>query len=152
LAGYCDEFRVHYRANIARESRPFPRVRETLTVLAASGAKLGVCTNKRQDLAELLLGELDLARHFGAVYGGGRARFNKPDAHHVLELIEALDGSRERAVMIGDSIVDVAAARAAKIPVIAMSYGYTPSARELGADAVADDFAALPELISRLMA
>ena len=56
-----------------------------------------------------------------------------------------------RAVMVGDSTVDVAAARAARIPVIVMSYGYTPVApRELGADAVADDFSALPELISRL--
>jgi phosphoglycolate phosphatase len=53
--------------------------------------------------------------------------------------------------MVGDSTVDVAAARAAQIPVIVMSYGYTPiHPRELGADAVADDFAALPELISRL--
>jgi hypothetical protein len=36
--------------------------------------------------------------------------------------------------------------------VIAMSYGYTPvDVRELGADAVADDFAQIPELISRLV-
>jgi phosphoglycolate phosphatase len=69
----------------------------------------------------------------------------------VLELVDALEGSRGRAVLIGDSTVDVAAARAAGIPVIVMSYGYTAvAASELGADAVADDFSALPELISRL--
>ncbi len=51
------------------------------------GAKLGVCTNKPQDLTDLLLAQLDLARHFGAVYGGGRASHNKPDPHHVLELV-----------------------------------------------------------------
>jgi phosphoglycolate phosphatase len=152
LAAFEGEFLDHYRANIARESRPFPHVIETLTLLAAAGAKLGVCTNKPQDLADALLAELDLARYFAAVHGDGRARFNKPDPRHVLDLIDALGGTRSRAVMIGDSIVDVTAAHAAGIPVIAMSYGYTPTpTQELGADAVADDFAALPELISRLV-
>ena len=151
LAGYGGEFLAHYRANIARESRPFPRVPETLKLLADEGAKLGVCSNKPQELTDLLLAQLDLARHFGAVYGGGKARHNKPDPHHVLELVDALNGSRARAVMVGDSTVDVAAARAAQIPVIVMSYGYTPiHPRDMGADAVADDFAALPELIAKL--
>lgn len=151
LARYSDEFMAHYRENIARESRPFPGVVETLKRLADAGAKLGVCSNKPQELTDLLLAQLDLARHFGAVYGGGKAAQNKPAPDHVLELVDALEGSRGRAVLIGDSTVDVAAARAAGIPVIVMSYGYTPvAASELGADAVADDFSALPELISRL--
>ena len=151
LAEYGGEFLAYYRANIARESRPFPKVPETLKRLADAGAKLGVCSNKPQELTDLLLAQLDLARHFGAVYGGGKASRSKPDPRHVLELVDALEGKRERAVMVGDSNVDVSAARAAQIPVIVMSYGYTPiAARELGADAVADDFSALPELISRL--
>ena len=62
------------------------------------------------------------------------------------------EGRAERAIFVGDSPVDVAAARAAKIPVIAMSYGYTPvPADELGADAVTADFSGLPGLISRLV-
>jgi phosphoglycolate phosphatase len=66
--------------------------------------------------------------------------------------VAALKGRPNRAVLIGDSAIDVAAARAAEIPVIAMSYGYTPvPAHELGADAVADDFTELPALISRLV-
>ncbi len=151
LERYSDEFIAHYRVNIARESRPFPRVPETLKRLADAGATLGVCSNKPQDLTDLLLAQLDLARHFSAVYGGGRAKHNKPAPHHVLELVDALKSTPGRAVMIGDSTVDVAAARAAQIPVIVMSYGYTPvAAGDMGADAVADDFAALPELISRL--
>ena len=151
LERFSEEFMAHYRENIARESKPFPGVVETLKRLADEGAKLGVCSNKPQELTDLLLAQLDLARHFGAVYGGGKAAHNKPAPDHVLELVDALKGSRGRAVLIGDSTVDVAAARAAGIPVIVMSYGYTPvAASELGADAVADDFSALPELISRL--
>lgn len=152
LDTYGAEFLVHYRDNIAIGSKPFPKVPETLELLARQGAGLGVCTNKPHDLTELLLAELDLARHFPAVLGAGLRPYNKPDPRHLLDVVEALKGVRKRAVMVGDSPVDVAAARAADIPVIAMSYGYTPvPASELGADAVTDDFAALPEIISRLV-
>lgn len=149
---YTQMFLDHYRANIANESVPFPRVRETLEKMAAEGAALGVCTNKPHDLTELLLGELDLTRHFPSIVGAGRTPFHKPDPRHIMAVIEELKAHDRPAVMIGDSPVDVAAARAARIPVIAMSYGYTPvPAHELGADAVTGDFAELPKLISRLV-
>ena len=152
MTDMTERFLTYYRANIARGSKPFPRVPETLDLLGNSGAGLGVCTNKAQDLTELLLNELRLSRHFPAVIGGGRTPYNKPDPRHVFEVMKALNGQRERAVLVGDSSVDVAAARAAEIPVIAMSYGYTPvPVAELGADAVVDDFAALPEVIFRLV-
>jgi phosphoglycolate phosphatase len=152
LADLSAQFLAHYRANIARESRPFARVPETLDRLKAKGALAGICTNKPQDLTELLLEELRLGRHFEAVHGTGRTPYSKPDPRHVLDVVSALNGVRARAIMIGDSPVDVAAARAAEIPVIVMGYGYTPvPIHELGADAVTDDFAELPELISRLM-
>jgi phosphoglycolate phosphatase len=152
LASLTNRFLAYYRANIARGSRPFPGVSETLDLLAAGGAGLGVCTNKAQDLTELLLSELNLTRHFPAIIGGGRTPYSKPDPRHVLAVVTALNGQRERAVVVGDSQIDVTAARAAGIPVIVMSYGYTPvPATELGADAVVDDFAALPGIISGLV-
>ncbi|HXJ00311.1 MAG TPA: phosphoglycolate phosphatase [Micropepsaceae bacterium] len=152
LSALTEKFLAYYRANIARGSRPFPGVPETLDRLASQGAGLGVCTNKAQDLTELLLNALQLTRHFPAIIGGGRTPYNKPDPRHLLEAVTALKGSRNRAVLVGDSPVDVAAARGAGIPVIAMSYGYTPvPVHELGADAVVDDFAQLPEIISRLV-
>lgn len=147
-----EQFLAYYRVNIARGSRPFPGVPETLTLFAGRGAGLGVCTNKPQDLTELLLDALDLTRHFPAIIGGGRTPYSKPDPRHLLETVAALKGRRERAVLVGDSPVDVAAARAADIPVIAMSYGYTPvPVHELGADAVVDDFTKLPDVIARLI-
>jgi phosphoglycolate phosphatase len=152
LSALTEQFLAFYRANIARGSRPFPGVPETLDLLAGQGAGLGICTNKAQDLTELLLSELKLTRHFPAVFGGGRTPYSKPDPRHLLEVVTALKGHASRAVLVGDSGIDVAAAHAANIPVIAMSYGYTPvPVHELGADAVADDFAALPGIISRLV-
>ncbi|HEY4266041.1 MAG TPA: phosphoglycolate phosphatase [Micropepsaceae bacterium] len=147
-----EKFLAYYRANIACGSRLFPGVPETLDLLSGQGAGLGICTNKAQDLAELLLDALQLTHHFPAIIGGGRTPYNKPDPRPLLETVAALKGRRERAILVGDSPVDVAAARAADIPVIAMSYGYTPvPVHELGADAVADDFTQLPEIISRLV-
>jgi phosphoglycolate phosphatase len=147
-----NRFLDHYRANIARHSVPFKDVPDTLSKLAREGYGLGVCTNKPHDLTELLLTELDLAKYFPAVMGTGKVPYNKPDARHVTDVIEALSGTRERAVMVGDSHVDVAAAKAAGIPVIAMGYGYSPvPAEELGADAVTSNFSEIPGLISALL-
>src|SRR5262249_28402816 len=149
----CADFMSHYRDNIAVGSKPFPSVPETLDGLAAGGALLGICTNKPHDLTELLLDRLELARHFPSLHGSGRMPYNKPDPRHVFDVVTQLKGDPKRAVFVGDSAVDVQAARAANMPVIAMSYGYSPvPAAELGADAVTDDFSEIPSLVSRLMA
>ena len=63
-----------------------------------------------------------------------------------------MGGAGAGAIMIGDSATDVATARAAGVPVILVSYGYTPEpAQTLGADAVTDDFAEIPRLVRRLI-
>jgi phosphoglycolate phosphatase len=152
LAEHHDAFLRHYRANIAVDSRPFPSVTETLEALIAEGAALGICTNKAQDLTDRLLNELNMTRHFGSVIGVGAKPYNKPDPRHLLDVVAALKGDARRAVMVGDSAVDVNTAKAANIPVILMSYGYrVEPAHELGADAISDDFAEIPELAARLL-
>ena len=66
--------------------------------------------------------------------------------------MEEMGGVGAGSVMIGDSATDVATARAAGVPVILLSYGYTPEpARSLGADAVLDDFRDVPAAVRRLL-
>src|SRR5207244_2141710 len=97
----------------------------------------------------LLLPALNLSRHFGVIFGAGARPYTKPDPRLFHDVSNALGGGP--AIMIGDSITDVATARAAKAPVILVSYGYTPEpAATLGADAVTDDFAEIPLLAARL--
>jgi 2-phosphoglycolate phosphatase len=152
LPGLIDAFIAHYRAHIADASRPFPGVVETLTTLAAGGTKMAVLTNKPQELAGPLLDKLDLSKFFGAVHGAGRFNYVKPDArvfHHVVEELTGVPDAP--AIMVGDSATDVATARAAKVPVILLSYGYTPQpTATLGGDAVTDDFREIPALARRL--
>ena len=142
-------FLAHYREHIADGTRLFPAVAETLVRLRGQGARLAVLTNKPQELTDPLLSLLGLEGIFGAVYGAGRMPYTKPDPRIFHDVVTDCGGGS--AVMIGDSITDLKTARAAGAPCILMSYGFTPvPAIELGADLVLDDFANLPEAISRL--
>jgi phosphoglycolate phosphatase len=145
-------FIAHYRDHIADFSQPFPGVEDTLKALKAGGARLGVLTNKPFELTGPLLAKLDLSDYFTAVYGAGSRAYTKPDPrifHDVVADLFAEGGGS--AVMIGDSVTDLYTARAAGVPCILMSYGYTPvPAAQLGGDLVLDDFAQLPEALKRL--
>ncbi|MFL5239150.1 MAG: HAD-IA family hydrolase, partial [Rhizomicrobium sp.] len=152
LSLLVDRFIDHYRNHLADNSLPFPDVVETLAGLRSQGARLAVLTNKPQELTVPILDALNLSQYFGVICGAGRYSFNKPDARVVAHVLEELGGSDEAAVMVGDSAVDVATARAARIPVILLSYGYTPEPpHKLGADAVVDAFSAVPQSASALL-
>jgi phosphoglycolate phosphatase len=120
-----DLFIAYYEDNIARESRPYPGVVTAIETLREAGARLGVCTNKRESLSRALLGALDLDRHFHALAGRDTFPVHKPHPDHLTGVVRLAGGTAERAVMIGDSGVDIATARAAGIPVVAVSFGYT---------------------------
>jgi phosphoglycolate phosphatase len=152
VAELVNDYVAHYRRHIAVASRPFPGVEATLAGLRGAGARLGVLTNKPQELTDLLLPALSLDHHFGAVFGAGRMSYTKPDARIFHDVVAELGGAGAGAIMIGDSATDVATARAAGRPVILVSYGYTPEpAHMLGADAVTDDFSEIPGIVRRLL-
>src|ERR1700744_2885423 len=77
MDGLVNIFIAHYRDHIADFSRPFPNVETTLTRLKQEGARLGVLTNKPQELTPPLLSQLGLDRYFDAVYGAGRMSYIK---------------------------------------------------------------------------
>jgi len=142
-------FLAHYRAHIADGTRLFPHVAGTLDTLKAQGARLGVLTNKPQELTDPLLPMLGLDGLFTAAYGAGRKPYTKPDPRIFRDVVADCGGGP--GVMIGDSITDLNTARAAGAPCILMSYGFTPvPASELGADLVLDDFSQLPAALRSL--
>ena len=145
LPELVDRFIVHYRAHIADDSVLFPGVEETLADLRGQGERMAVLTNKPHDLAVQLLDKLNLARFFPVIYGAGRMSYVKPDARIFHDVVRDLGG--EPGMMIGDSVTDVATARAARAPVILVNYGYTPEpAHTLGGDVVTGDFRDIPRL------
>lgn len=144
-------FLEHYEAHLADTSTPFPGAAEMLGTLAAQGARLVVVTNKYERYAVKLLELVDLARHFSVIAGPETFGLRKPDPGHLLGAVQRAGGDAAQAVMVGDSFTDVATARAAEIPVIAVSFGYTDIApHELGADAVVDALGEIPGTIARI--
>ena len=152
LPGLFDQFLAIYLGRIARESRTFDGLEAALDELAVQGATLAVCTNKRTDLSVALLDALDLSRRFAAVVGPDLAPAAKPDPRHLLTAIALAGGDPARALMVGDSASDSGAARAAGIPVVLVSFGYTETpAGDLPNDAVIDHFCALADCARRLL-
>ena len=148
-----EQFIDHYRGHIADHSRPFPGLVPALDQLRAAGAILSVCTNKRTDLSVALLDALNLTPYFAAIIGADAVPISKPDPGHLIAAIQRASGSPTRAIMIGDSASDADAARAAGVPLILVSFGYTETpARELGADRLIDHFDALPAACLALLA
>lgn len=141
-----------YLGRLSRSSRLYDGVADVLDRLRAVGWILGVCTNKPIAPATELLGRLGIAGHFQCILGGDSLPVRKPDPAHLLGTVRGAGGVRERAVMVGDSENDLAAARAAGIPCVLMTYGYSPQPVErLRPDRLADRFEDLPDLFAELV-
>lgn len=146
-------FLDHYEANIARASRPYPHVLDEIARLRGAGANIAICTNKREALALKLLDSLRLTDLFGAIIGRDTLPVSKPDPGHLVGTIARAGGRLERAVMVGDSGVDIATARAAGVPVVGVTFGYSDvPIRELSPDIVLDTYANLSGVLGTLIA
>lgn len=152
LPGLTRRFLAHYEPHAAEATRALPGVAEALEALMAQGIALGICTNKPEQATRAILSALDLERHFGAVIGGDSVPgARKPDPPMVVAVLDRLGVLPHEAVMVGDSGDDVAAARAAGLPVLLRAGGYTAvPAEDLGADGVFTAFADLPAALAAL--
>jgi phosphoglycolate phosphatase len=145
-------FLAYYDQHIADHSRPFPGAKAMLEDLSAAGTTLVVCTNKLEHFALKLLAEMGLAQYFSVVAGADTFAVRKPNPGHLLSAIERAGGDRAAAVMVGDSETDVATARAAGVPVVLVSYGYTDTpASELGGDRLIHRLADVPAAADALL-
>jgi phosphoglycolate phosphatase len=123
-----------------------------LEALAAAGARLCICTNKRTDLSVALVRDMDLTRHFTANIGSDAVKNRKPHPDHFVETVRVAGGDPARALMVGDSSNDVNSAKAAGAPVLVYGHGYSDTAPELlGADAVFYHYDDLPGLAARML-
>ncbi|VAW10039.1 Phosphoglycolate phosphatase [hydrothermal vent metagenome] len=147
------EFIEYYSDNIAVQSQIFPGALAALDRLEAEGYRLAMCTNKMEALSRKLIGSLGLEGRFASLLGGDTLAFRKPDPRHLTETIVQAGGDVGNAILVGDSIADVSAAKAASVPVIGVSFGYTkiPMA-ELAPDRVIDHFDDLDAAVAEIFA
>jgi len=153
LPGLLEVFLEHYEPHIADNSIPYAGVIDAIDHLRAAGARLGVCTNKRERYALALLKALELEDRFHAILGADSLEVHKPDPGHLLGTVEMIGGTPERAIMIGDSETDVATAAAANIPCIVVSFGYTTTPpADLGGTLLIDHYDELLPALETLLA
>ena len=151
LDGLTDAFLDHYGRHIAERSKPFPGAEAMLDRFAAAGWRLAVCTNKPEAPARRLLELLGIAEQFSSITGQDTFGFRKPDPRHLTETIRLAGGTGTRAVMVGDSRIDIETAKAANVPVVVVEFGYSPiPAGELGADRVIAHFDELWDAVATL--
>jgi len=126
LDGLLRDFLAYYDQHLADESKPYPGTEAMLDRFAADGWLLAVCTNKYEAPARKLLNLVGLGRRFAAIAGQDTFPFRKPDPRHLTETIRLAGGTPTNAIMVGDSRTDIDTAIAAGIPVVAVSFGYSP--------------------------
>lgn len=129
-----------YAEEPVRESVVYPGAARLLDELRAAGLYLAVCTNKSGWITGALMAALDLDTRVDAVVTGDTLPVRKPDPRPVQHAVELAGG--KQAMMVGDSVSDVKAARAAKIPVVCVSFGYHEGdVAGLGPDALITNYA-----------
>jgi phosphoglycolate phosphatase len=143
------DFISHYSQHVADRSRPFPGLTDALDALAARNCRFAVCTNKLEHLSVLLLSRLELVDRFVAICGRDTFGIQKPDPEILRRTVAAAGGTMDEAIMVGDSITDIHTARAARIPVIAVEFGYSERpVAEFAPDRTIGHFAQLPASIA----
>jgi phosphoglycolate phosphatase len=151
LQSMVRRFMLIYLACATNKTRLYPGAESVLQHFADAGVRMGLCTNKPEIISRQILASLEAAPYFDAVIGGDTTAARKPDPLPLQTCLEALGVAPQDSIMIGDTGVDVEAARALRMPVGVVSFGY---AREpvatLGADFLIDDLSSLPASIARL--
>ena len=144
-------FLDYYAAHIADHSVPYPGVVAAMDALAAAGCTLAVCTNKTERLARMLVDALGWRGRFAAILGGDSLPVKKPDPEHLWATIRAAGGDAADAAFVGDTYFDVNAGRAAGVPTIVVSFGFsTEPVESLGASAVIAHYDELVPLLAAL--
>lgn len=145
-------FIEHYKANIAADSTLYSGCREVLDTLLEKGATLAVCTNKLEALAKQVLTELGVIDRFDACFGADSVPERKPNGDHILLTLDAVAGTADKAIMIGDSQTDEKAARNAGLPFIFVPFGYGPGTPDqVHAAAVVDSYSNMLSAIEQIV-
>jgi phosphoglycolate phosphatase len=140
-----------YAENTSKRSHLYPGVPEGLRYLKEAGFPLGCVTNKAVQFTEPLLRDLGVAEYFSVTICGDTLPRKKPDPGPLLYAAGFFKVAPQAALMIGDSVSDVKAARAAGFQIVCMSYGYNhgEDIRASHPDAVIDSLAEIRALLEK---
>lgn len=142
-----------YRAAIDVHTQIYPRAMEAVEQLKVKGYGVGICTNKPEALAEILLQRLGVRDVFGSLVGADTLAVRKPDPEPLFEAARRAGGDPMKSVLIGDSDTDRNTAKAAGVPCVLVTFG--PAGGDMAAlspEALLRDYADLPQVVDLLLA
>nr|VFJ91746.1 MAG: phosphoglycolate phosphatase [Candidatus Kentron sp. H]VFJ92963.1 MAG: phosphoglycolate phosphatase [Candidatus Kentron sp. H]VFJ99571.1 MAG: phosphoglycolate phosphatase [Candidatus Kentron sp. H] len=139
-----------YDEHNGRRSTIYPGALAALEFLDREGIPLACITNKAARFTEPLLARLGLRDRFGLVVSGDTLPRKKPDPMPLLHVADRFGVPPGNALLVGDSLSDVKAARAAGFGVVAVTYGYNHGLdiRGAGPDVAMDSLGALAGLFT----
>ena len=142
-------FQVLYAERLPAKATLYPQVNESLSHLSSLGWRMVVCTNKLETFARPILEGLGIAHYFEIIAGPDTFGVAKPDPRHLLRTLPRDVPESYLSIMVGDSEVDIITAKAAGLPIVAVTYGYahTPL-NTLVPDALVDRFSEVPAAIA----
>jgi len=142
-------FARHYHEVNGEYATAYPEVREGIEAMRAKGLRLACVTNKPLAFTIPLLKKAGLHDDFDIIYGGDSFARKKPDPMQLLEACAEFNLAPEEVVVIGDSINDVQAARAAGCRVLTVPYGYNhgQSIQDAGSDGIVASLLQAAQLI-----
>jgi phosphoglycolate phosphatase len=142
-------YEKHYAEVVSLSSRPFPDVIAGLDVLKQTGYRLACITNKAEKFTIPLLKDTGLYDYFELILSGDSLPRRKPDPLPLLHACEKFGVAPDKMLLIGDSLNDTQAARAAGCHVFCVPYGYNrgTDVRDLDLDAVVDSILVASTLI-----
>jgi len=142
------EFINFYGKNIVVKSKLINGVYEFLKWAKSKNISMGVCTNKQEHLAINLLKKIKVYDFFEYVAGRNTFEYCKPDPRHITSMVEIMNGSIKKSIMIGDSENDAEAAKSAGIPMILLEDGYTDKKiNQIHHDHLIKDFTGIEKII-----
>lgn len=144
------QFAQAYTQRCGERSQLYPAVIETLRKLHSGSIPLALVTNKESRLTERVLDVHGLRPYFDTVVAGDTLARSKPDPMPLQHCLDIYRVTADKALLVGDSRVDIAAARAAGVTFWAVPYGYNQGRpiSEARPDRLIDDISAVLEVVS----
>jgi len=151
LAALLPRYQAHYENVLGRETEAFPGLLETLARLKDEGFRMAVVTNKATRFVRPHLDKAGILHFFDAIVGGDDAHAKKPDPAPIVMAAQRLGVAVPRMLMVGDSINDAQAARAAGCPVVLLPHGYNEGepVHGLDCDGIVSSLAAVADCVRR---
>ncbi len=145
-------YEKHYANNLSVNTRPYSGVLEGIKAMQQAGFKLACITNKAEAFTLPLLHATHLYDQFEIILSGDSLPKKKPDPMPLLHICKHFNVHPHEALLIGDSLNDAIAARAAGCHVFCVTYGYNEGRNvyELDCDSIVDSLLDASKLVKKL--